>query len=83
MFTVCLLVPTTRSEWSQWCVVRITLLICACALSTVATNKHEYLLWHNADFYGLNDFINSVNWYDVLCLNLSPQALWLTFIDRT
>jgi len=40
---------------------------------------YAYFLWRAADFNCINESLDSVNLYDLICCNPDPKALWSTF----
>lgn len=47
------------------------------ATSTSAPNT--YLDWDKADYNGIASYLSSINWYDLLAVNLTSDALWSAF----
>ena len=48
---------------------------------SLSVSVHEYFLWRTADFNGMNEFLASVNWYNIVCCNPDPAALWSAFTN--
>jgi hypothetical protein len=42
----------------------------------------KYYDWETADYEGLNHYIESFNWYDLLTVNLTADSLWSAFCDH-
>ena len=46
-----------------------------------ASHHHKYYDWKNADFAGISQYLSSVDWAQVLSVNLTPDSLWTAFTE--
>ena len=40
-----------------------------------------WYLWREADYTGIANFFNTVNWFNMLTTNLTPDSLWGAFTE--
>ena len=52
-----------------------------CEVSCEASPDGLRYLWREADYTGLANYFNTVNWFNMLTTNLTPDSLWGAFTN--
>jgi len=47
---------------------------------TEKVSRKKYL-WHQADFEGMQEYLSTVNWMEILSTNLNAESLWSSFCN--
>jgi len=78
MFNVNVLQPFNRSDHCQVEFSVFSDCVDACVEPALPVKRLD---WSRADYGGMSNYINAVNWYDMLATNLIADSLWAAFSD--